>query len=75
METEYLESKGIKFEEVYVDKDPKAIKEMMAESEQMGAPFTVITKDDGSKVTILGFDKKKLDSAIAEWNVGVLDVM
>ena len=66
METEYLESKGIKFEEVYVDKDPKAIKEMMAESEQMGAPFTVITKDDGSKVTILGFDKKKLDSAIAE---------
>ena len=63
-EAEYLESKGIKFEEIYVDKDPKAVQEMIAESGQMGVPFTVITKDDGSKVSILGFDKQKLDSAL-----------
>lgn len=65
MEVEYLQSKGITFEEIYVDKDPKAVQEMIAESGQMGVPFTVITKDDGSKVTILGFDKQKLDNAIS----------
>lgn len=65
METEYLQSKGIAFEEVYVDKDPKAIQEMLAESGQMGVPFTVITKDAGSKVSFLGFDKQKLDAALA----------
>lgn len=64
MEAEYLQFKGITFEEIYVDKDPKAVQEMIAESGQMGVPFTVITKDDGSKVTILGFDKQKLDNAI-----------
>lgn len=65
MEAEYLQSKGVTFEEIYVDKDPKAVQEMIAESGQMGVPFTVITKDDGSKVTILGFDKQKLDNAIS----------
>jgi len=64
METEYLRSKGIAFEEVYVDKDPEAVQKMIAESGQMGVPFTVITKDDGTKVSILGFDKQKLDSAL-----------
>jgi len=38
---------------------------MEAESGQMGVPFTMITKEDGSKVSILGFDKEKLDSALA----------
>ena len=66
MEAEYLQSKGIVFEEIYVDKDPKAVQEMIAESGQMGVPFTVITKDDGSKITLLGFDKQKLDSVLAE---------
>ena len=65
MEAEYLGSKGIKFEEIYVDKDPKAVQEMIAESGQMGVPFTVITKNDGSKVSILGFDKQKLDIELA----------
>ena len=66
MEAEYLQSKGIVFEEIYVDKDPKAVQEMIAESGPMGVPFTVITKDDGSKITLLGFDRQKLDSALAE---------
>ena len=39
---------------------------MIAESGQMGVPFTVITKDDGSKITMLGFDKQKLDTALIE---------
>ena len=64
METEYLKSQGIEFEEVYVDQDAKAAEEMVKISGQMGVPFTVITKDDGSKETILGFDRAKIDSAL-----------
>lgn len=63
-EAEYLQSKGITFEEIYVDKDPKAVQEMIAESGQMGVPFTVITNDDGTKISIMGFDKQKLDRAL-----------
>lgn len=66
MESEYLHSKGVKFEEIYVDNDPKAVEEMIAESGQMSVPFTVITKDDGSKFSIIGFDKQKLEGALAE---------
>lgn len=64
MEAEYLNSKGISFEEIYVDKDPKAAEDMIKISGQMGVPFTVITKDDGSQVTVLGFDRGKIDASL-----------
>ena len=63
METEYLNSKGIKFEEIFVDQDTKAAEEMIKISGQMGVPFTVIEKKD-SKITILGFDQVKLNAAL-----------
>ncbi len=64
MEAEYLQSKGVAYEEIYVDKDPNAVQEMLAESGQMGVPFTVITKEDGFKATVFGFDKAKLDAIV-----------
>lgn len=64
MEGEYLKSKGINFEEIYVDQDPKAAEEMVKISNQMGVPFTVIDKDDGSRETILGFDRARIDAAL-----------
>ena len=64
MEAEYLNSKGIKFEEVYVDQDPKAAEDMVKISGQMGVPFTVVTRDDGTKETILGFDRARIDRAL-----------
>ncbi|MBI3103461.1 NrdH-redoxin [Candidatus Daviesbacteria bacterium] len=64
MEKEYLDSKGIKYENIFVDQDPKAAEEMVKISNQMGVPFTVITKEDGSQETILGFDKQKLVNAL-----------
>ena len=64
MESEYLTSKGVKFEEIYVDQDPKAAEDMVKISGQMGVPFTVITKDDGSKEAILGFDRTRIDAAL-----------
>lgn len=63
MEAEYLTSKGIQFEEIYVDKDPKAAEDMVKISGQMGVPFTVIEKN-GQKTTILGFDKDKINQAL-----------
>lgn len=64
MESEYLDSKGIKFEQIFVDQDPKAAEEMVKISGQMGVPFTVIEKEDGSKLSVLGFDKDKINSAL-----------
>lgn len=64
MEKEYLNSKNIKFEEVFVDENPDKAQEMLEMSGQMGVPFTVIEKDNAQKVNILGFDKIKIDAAL-----------
>lgn len=64
MESEYLKGKGVTFEEIYVDKDPKAAEEMVKISNQLGVPLTVIRKDDGTQETILGFDKARIDAAL-----------
>lgn len=64
LEKEYLDSKGIKYENIFVDQKPDEAKRLIEESSQMGVPFTEITKDDGSLVKILGFDKEKLNQAL-----------
>jgi len=64
MQMEYLNSKKIPYERILVDKQPERIAEMVAISGQMGVPFTVINKEDGSKVSILGFDKKRIDQEL-----------
>ena len=64
MEKEYLDSKGIKYENTFVDHDTEAAQKMVEESGQMGVPFTEITKDDSSVVKILGFDKAKINEAL-----------
>lgn len=47
-----------------MDQDAKAAEDMVKISNQMGVPFTVITKDDGTKETILGFDRSRIDAAL-----------
>jgi glutaredoxin-like YruB-family protein len=64
LEKEYLDSKSISYETVLVDQDAKAAEEMVKISNQMGVPFTVITKDDGGQETILGFDKDRINQAL-----------
>lgn len=64
LEKEYLDSRGIKYANVFVDQDAKAAEEMVKISGQMGVPFTVIVHEDGSKDTILGFDKEKINSSL-----------
>lgn len=58
----YLKEKNINFEEKLIDSDDKAREEMLAVSGGfMGVPFTLIEKDDGTKETIVGFDKGKFE--------------
>lgn len=64
MEKDYLNFKNIQFEEILVDNNPEKAKEMIEKSGQMGVPFTIIQKEDGSEINILGFDRPKIDEAL-----------
>ena len=62
---DYLISKNVVFVEKLVDQDESARNEMVVESGGfLGVPFSVITKDDGTKETIIGFDKGKLEKVL-----------
>ena len=52
----YLEQKHVKFEELDVSSDRKALKDMVEKSGQMGVPQVEI----GNKI-IVGFDKNAID--------------
>ncbi len=58
LEKKYLDSQGLTYEEIFVDEKPDEAMKMVEISGQMGVPFTVIDKDNGERVTILGFDQK-----------------
>ena len=62
---DYLKEKNIIFTEKLVDMDETAKTEMAASSGGfLGVPFVAITKDDGTKETVVGFDKGKLNSIL-----------
>ncbi|KKQ74035.1 MAG: hypothetical protein US96_C0043G0006 [Candidatus Woesebacteria bacterium GW2011_GWB1_38_5b] len=66
---DYLKQSSFQFEEKYVDQDEAAKEEMMHDSGGfLGVPFTVIVKDDGSKETIVGFDKGRIDKILQIYN-------
>ncbi len=64
MQKDYLNSKSITFSEILVDENPDEAKKMIEISGQMGVPFTVIKKDDGTQENILGFDKARIELAL-----------
>lgn len=64
MQKEYLDTKGVFYEQILVDEHPDEIEKMVSVSGQMGVPFTVIKRDDGTIVTILGFDQKRIDETL-----------
>ena len=62
---DYLTAKGVSFVEKLVDTDEASRSEMMENSGGfLGVPFSVVSKDDGSKDTVVGFDKGKLNSIL-----------
>ncbi len=60
----YLQSKNIAYEEKHVDQGQKLAEELLEKSGQLGVPFTIIEKDDGTEEKILGFDRHKIDSVL-----------
>jgi len=69
---DYLIVKNVVFVEKLVDQDESARNEMVAESGGfLGVPFSVVTKDDGTKETIIGFDKGKLEQIISSFNPSI----
>ncbi len=64
MEKEYLKSKGIKFEDIVLDKQPDKMQEFITACGSMGVPCTHITHDNGKEEHILGFDKARIDVAL-----------
>ncbi|KKQ40746.1 MAG: Glutaredoxin [Microgenomates group bacterium GW2011_GWC1_37_8] len=59
---DYLSEKNISYTEKLVDQDDVAKEEMMrASGGFLGVPFTIVSKDDGSKISIIGFDKNRVN--------------
>ncbi len=62
---EYLESKKLSYKEKLIDQDESARQEMLTFSGGfMGVPFIYVEKDSGEKMTVIGFDKGKLDEIL-----------
>ncbi|MCA9346420.1 glutaredoxin family protein [Candidatus Saccharibacteria bacterium] len=59
----YLNSKGIKYDEKKADTDQNLARELYEKSGQLGVPFTII-ESDGKEEKILGFDKPKFDQVL-----------
>lgn len=63
---DYLTQKGVAFEEKLVDQSIDAQNKMVEDSGGfLGVPFTVVAKDDGTKATIVGFDKNRVNEIMA----------
>jgi hypothetical protein len=60
----YLQTHDIEFEDKKADQDQSIAKELYELSGQLGVPFTVIEKDDGTKEKVLGFDRAKINSVL-----------
>lgn len=64
MEKDYLDSKGVKYTNIFVDEDEKKAEEMIKFSGQMGVPVTVVADEAGKQNIIVGFDRPKLNALL-----------
>ncbi len=64
MEKEYLDSKGVRYTNFFVDDDEARAEEMTKLSGQLGVPVTIITDEVGKQNIVVGFDKKQLDKLL-----------
>lgn len=60
----YLNSKGIEYEEALIDTDIEEAQRSFDTCGSMGVPCTHIELEDGKTVNILGFDKTKFDEVL-----------
>lgn len=60
----YLSSKDISYDVKMADEDQNLARELYEKSGQLGVPFTIIEKEDGTVENILGFDRGRIDAAL-----------
>ena len=60
----YLQSKDIKYDVKMADEDQAIARELYEQSGQLGVPFTIIEKQDGSVEKVLGFDRARIDTVL-----------
>jgi glutaredoxin len=60
----YLSSKEIPFVVKNADEDQKIAEELYEKSGQLGVPFTIISEEGKDDVSILGFDRHKVDEVL-----------
>lgn len=60
---EFLKKHNIKFEEIRVDNNEEAVKEMYKKSKQYGVPVIEVKKSHGTGI-IVGFDRQQLKHAL-----------
>lgn len=65
MVKKWLGSKGLSYDEVNLDSNPKRQKEAFEASGQMAVPVTIVTKQDDSQEVIVGYNLAKLAPAVS----------
>lgn len=60
----YLQNKNIAYDEKKADEDQNLARELYEKSGQLGVPFTIIEKEDGTEEKILGFDRARIDQVL-----------
>lgn len=61
---QYLKSKNIEYDEVFIDMDINEAKNSLDACGSMGVPCTHIELENGKQVNILGFDKPAFDEVL-----------
>jgi len=65
MVEKFLDMKQLKYHLVNLDEEPALQAEALAVSGALAVPITVLTKDDGQKAVVVGYNIQKLAAAIA----------
>jgi glutaredoxin 3 len=65
MVKKWLNLKGYSYSEVNIEEHPERAQEAISASGQMTMPITIITKEDDSKVVVVGYNLTKLAPAVA----------
>lgn len=69
MEKEFLTSKGVAYENRFVDENEAAREEMVKTTNQMGVPVTILDYGD-AKHYLVGFNQPALEKALGGEKVG-----
>lgn len=70
-EKEFFKQRDVDYDEQVIDRMPGAREALFRDSTDllgapaMGVPFTVVARDDGTRVGVLGFDQPKLASSLS----------